>query len=148
MADKGGIGTQQYQIPPPKTQGAATGGQQLSATATQFVDKIDPFSKKQVFLQINWIRWALSYLCKVGNRLKLGIEAWCRNSFSFLYSKRILLKQFFAEEQANVEEDWSIAVDITPTVNLNSLSCHWLRVYCLSVFLRWAWYYFTRNLEF
>uniref|UniRef100_A0A915PU14 Serine/threonine protein phosphatase 2A regulatory subunit n=1 Tax=Setaria digitata TaxID=48799 RepID=A0A915PU14_9BILA len=46
MTDKGGIGAQQYQIPPPKTQGAATGGQQLSATATQFVDKIDPFSKR------------------------------------------------------------------------------------------------------
>lgn len=26
--------------------GAATGGQQLSATANQFVDKIDPFSKR------------------------------------------------------------------------------------------------------
>lgn len=49
MTDKGGIGAQQYQIPPPKTQGAATGGQQLSATATQFVDKIDPFSKRYVF---------------------------------------------------------------------------------------------------
>ncbi|MCP9264771.1 2A5A [Dirofilaria immitis] len=46
MTDKSGIGAQQYQIPPPKTQGAATGGQQLSATATQFVDKIDPFSKR------------------------------------------------------------------------------------------------------
>lgn len=33
-------------VPPPKTQGAATGGQQLSATAGQFVDKIDPFSKR------------------------------------------------------------------------------------------------------
>ncbi|VDN06789.1 unnamed protein product [Thelazia callipaeda] len=46
MADKGGVSVQQYQIPPPKTQGAATGGQQLSATAVQFVDKIDPFSKR------------------------------------------------------------------------------------------------------
>lgn len=45
MADKGAVGLQHH-IPPPKTQGAATGGQQLSATATQFVDKIDPFSKR------------------------------------------------------------------------------------------------------
>lgn len=36
----------QHTIPPPKTSGAATGGQQLSATANQFVDKIDPFSKR------------------------------------------------------------------------------------------------------
>lgn len=36
-----------HTIPPPKTQGAATGGQQLSATANQFVDKIDPFSKRE-----------------------------------------------------------------------------------------------------
>ncbi|CAD6193482.1 unnamed protein product [Caenorhabditis auriculariae] len=35
-----------HQVPPPRTQGAATGGQQLSATANQFVDKIDPFSKR------------------------------------------------------------------------------------------------------
>lgn len=35
-----------HSIPPPKTSGAATGGQQLSATANQFVDKIDPFSKR------------------------------------------------------------------------------------------------------
>lgn len=47
MADKGGVpGVTQHHIPPPRTQGAATGGQQLSATATQFVDKIDPFSKR------------------------------------------------------------------------------------------------------
>ncbi|KAF1753140.1 hypothetical protein GCK72_019696 [Caenorhabditis remanei] len=36
-----------HQIPPPRTQGAATGGQQLSATANQFVDKIDPFHNKR-----------------------------------------------------------------------------------------------------
>ncbi|CAK5027735.1 unnamed protein product [Meloidogyne enterolobii] len=35
-----------HTIPPPKTSGAATGGQQLSASANQFVDKIDPFSKR------------------------------------------------------------------------------------------------------
>lgn len=35
-----------HTIPPPKTSGPATGGQQLSATANQFVDKIDPFSKR------------------------------------------------------------------------------------------------------
>ncbi|CAI4222535.1 unnamed protein product [Auanema sp. JU1783] len=35
-----------HQVPPPRTQGAATGGGQLSATANQFVDKIDPFSKR------------------------------------------------------------------------------------------------------
>ncbi|CAJ0586110.1 unnamed protein product, partial [Mesorhabditis spiculigera] len=35
-----------HQVPPPRTQGAATGGVQLSATANQFVDKIDPFSKR------------------------------------------------------------------------------------------------------
>uniref|UniRef100_A0A0M3IFN3 Serine/threonine protein phosphatase 2A regulatory subunit n=2 Tax=Ascaris TaxID=6251 RepID=A0A0M3IFN3_ASCLU len=46
MADKGGINVPQHHIPPPKTQGAATGGQQLSATAGQFIDKIDPFSKR------------------------------------------------------------------------------------------------------
>ena len=48
MADKGAVAGPQHHIPPPKTQGAATGGQQLSATATQFVDKIDPFSKRLV----------------------------------------------------------------------------------------------------
>jgi hypothetical protein len=45
----GGDGKQpasQHTIPPPKTSGAATGGQQLSASANQFVDKIDPFSKR------------------------------------------------------------------------------------------------------
>jgi hypothetical protein len=36
----------QHSIPAPKATGAATGGQQLSATANQFVDKIDPFSKR------------------------------------------------------------------------------------------------------
>ncbi|KAE9554333.1 hypothetical protein FO519_002443 [Halicephalobus sp. NKZ332] len=38
----------QHTIPPPKTTGAATGGggHTLSATANQFVDKIDPFSKR------------------------------------------------------------------------------------------------------
>lgn len=38
----------QHTIPPPKTTGPATGGggQTLSATANQFVDKIDPFSKR------------------------------------------------------------------------------------------------------
>ncbi|KAK0411872.1 hypothetical protein QR680_005890 [Steinernema hermaphroditum] len=36
----------QHTVPPPKTQGPATGGQPLSATAGQFVDKIDPFSKR------------------------------------------------------------------------------------------------------
>uniref|UniRef100_A0AC35U1W1 Serine/threonine protein phosphatase 2A regulatory subunit n=1 Tax=Rhabditophanes sp. KR3021 TaxID=114890 RepID=A0AC35U1W1_9BILA len=35
-----------HHIPPPKMQGAATGGQSLSATANQFVDKIDPFQKR------------------------------------------------------------------------------------------------------
>uniref|UniRef100_A0A1I7XNY3 Serine/threonine protein phosphatase 2A regulatory subunit n=1 Tax=Heterorhabditis bacteriophora TaxID=37862 RepID=A0A1I7XNY3_HETBA len=40
------MGGAPHQVPPPKTQGAATGGQQLSATANQFVDKIDPFSKR------------------------------------------------------------------------------------------------------
>lgn len=44
MSDKGGL--PQHTVPPPKTSGAATGGQQLSATANQFVDKIDPFSKR------------------------------------------------------------------------------------------------------
>jgi serine/threonine-protein phosphatase 2A regulatory subunit B' len=37
---------QQHTVPPPKTSGAATGGQTLSATANQFVDKIDPFAKR------------------------------------------------------------------------------------------------------
>ncbi|MFH4977479.1 hypothetical protein AB6A40_004188 [Gnathostoma spinigerum] len=47
MSEKSGLmADAQYRIPPPKTQGAATGGQQLSATAGQFVDKIDPFSKR------------------------------------------------------------------------------------------------------
>src|SRR3954468_3877926 len=41
-----GLAGGQHTVPPPKTQGAATGGQQLSATANQFVDKIDPFSKR------------------------------------------------------------------------------------------------------
>lgn len=49
MADKGAVSGPQHHIPPPRTQGAATGGQQLSATATQFVDKIDPFSKRFTF---------------------------------------------------------------------------------------------------
>ncbi|KAI6237431.1 Serine/threonine protein phosphatase 2A regulatory subunit [Aphelenchoides besseyi] len=39
-------GLPQHTVPPPRTSGAATGHQQLSATATQFVDKIDPFSKR------------------------------------------------------------------------------------------------------
>ena len=39
-------GLPQHSVPPPRTSGAATGGQQLSATANQFVDKIDPFSKR------------------------------------------------------------------------------------------------------
>ncbi|CAI5453759.1 unnamed protein product [Caenorhabditis angaria] len=38
---------ERHEIPPPRTQGAATGGQQLSATANQFVDKIDPFHSKR-----------------------------------------------------------------------------------------------------
>lgn len=42
----------------------------------------------------------------------------------FLQTGWILLKECFTEEQANVEEDWSIAVDITRTVNLNSLNYH------------------------
>lgn len=42
----GGLAGAQHTIPPPKTSGPATGGQQLSATANQFVDKIDPFSKR------------------------------------------------------------------------------------------------------
>ncbi|VDN54493.1 unnamed protein product [Dracunculus medinensis] len=46
MAEKALLSGSQYHIPPPRTQGAATGGQQLSVTATQFVDKIDPFSKR------------------------------------------------------------------------------------------------------
>ncbi|CAJ0954609.1 unnamed protein product, partial [Mesorhabditis belari] len=56
MADKGAQGEKAerllaagphgHQIPAAKTQGAATGGVQLSATANQFVDKIDPFSKR------------------------------------------------------------------------------------------------------
>ncbi|KAI1719877.1 protein phosphatase 2A regulatory B subunit (B56 family) domain-containing protein [Ditylenchus destructor] len=41
-----GLAGAQHTIPPPKTSGPATGGQQLSATANQFVDKIDPFSKR------------------------------------------------------------------------------------------------------
>uniref|UniRef100_A0A914Y5F4 Uncharacterized protein n=1 Tax=Panagrolaimus superbus TaxID=310955 RepID=A0A914Y5F4_9BILA len=36
----------QHTVPPAKTTGAATGGQTLSATANQFVDKIDPFAKR------------------------------------------------------------------------------------------------------
>ncbi|KAL6741720.1 hypothetical protein Aduo_014947 [Ancylostoma duodenale] len=40
------MGGTPHQVPGPKTQGPATGGQQLSATANQFVDKIDPFSKR------------------------------------------------------------------------------------------------------
>ncbi|KJH49134.1 hypothetical protein DICVIV_04764 [Dictyocaulus viviparus] len=40
------IGGTPHQVPGPRTQGPATGGQQLSATANQFVDKIDPFSKR------------------------------------------------------------------------------------------------------
>uniref|UniRef100_A0A0K0DK80 Serine/threonine protein phosphatase 2A regulatory subunit n=1 Tax=Angiostrongylus cantonensis TaxID=6313 RepID=A0A0K0DK80_ANGCA len=46
------MGGTPHQVPGPRTQnisalqGAATGGQQLSATANQFVDKIDPFSKR------------------------------------------------------------------------------------------------------
>ncbi|KAK6756124.1 hypothetical protein RB195_014482 [Necator americanus] len=40
------MGGAPHQVPGPKTQGPATGGQQLSATANQFVDKIDPFSKR------------------------------------------------------------------------------------------------------
>ncbi|KAJ1365520.1 Serine/threonine-protein phosphatase 2A regulatory subunit pptr-1 [Parelaphostrongylus tenuis] len=40
------MGGAPHQVPGPRTQGAATGGQQLSATANQFVDKIDPFSKR------------------------------------------------------------------------------------------------------
>uniref|UniRef100_A0A7E4VSH8 Serine/threonine protein phosphatase 2A regulatory subunit n=1 Tax=Panagrellus redivivus TaxID=6233 RepID=A0A7E4VSH8_PANRE len=36
----------QHTVPPPKTSGPATGGHTLSATANQFVDKIDPFSKR------------------------------------------------------------------------------------------------------
>ncbi|KAI6220834.1 Serine/threonine protein phosphatase 2A regulatory subunit [Aphelenchoides fujianensis] len=39
-------GLPQHSVPPPRTSGAATGGQQLSATANQFVDKIDPFAKR------------------------------------------------------------------------------------------------------
>ncbi|PAV63103.1 hypothetical protein WR25_17342 [Diploscapter pachys] len=49
MASTGGhslTGGAPHQVPPPRTQGAATGGVQLSATANQFVDKIDPFSKR------------------------------------------------------------------------------------------------------
>lgn len=44
-SDKSG-GLSAPPVPPPKTSGAATGGQQLSATANQFVDKIDPFAKR------------------------------------------------------------------------------------------------------
>ncbi|KAK5981917.1 Serine/threonine protein phosphatase 2A regulatory subunit [Trichostrongylus colubriformis] len=40
------MGGAPHQVPGPRTQGAATGGQPLSATANQFVDKIDPFSKR------------------------------------------------------------------------------------------------------
>ncbi|KAK6010464.1 hypothetical protein OSTOST_24508, partial [Ostertagia ostertagi] len=40
------MGGTPHQVPGPRTQGAATGGQPLSATANQFVDKIDPFSKR------------------------------------------------------------------------------------------------------
>ncbi|GMR56480.1 hypothetical protein PMAYCL1PPCAC_26675 [Pristionchus mayeri] len=40
------LGGAPHQVPPPRTQGAATGGMQLSATANQFVDKIDPFAKR------------------------------------------------------------------------------------------------------
>ena len=47
MSTAGGDGKPtSHTIPPPKTSGAATGGQQLSASANQFVDKIDPFSKR------------------------------------------------------------------------------------------------------
>lgn len=49
MAEKALLSGSQYHIPPPRTQGAATGGQQLSVTATQFVDKIDPFSKRYFY---------------------------------------------------------------------------------------------------
>uniref|UniRef100_A0A0N4Z6V2 Serine/threonine protein phosphatase 2A regulatory subunit n=1 Tax=Parastrongyloides trichosuri TaxID=131310 RepID=A0A0N4Z6V2_PARTI len=50
MSEKGshhiGSNPATHHIPPPKTQGVATGGQNLSATANQFVDKIDPFQKR------------------------------------------------------------------------------------------------------
>nr|QWX95809.1 PP2A phosphatase regulatory subunit [Strongyloides stercoralis] len=50
MSEKGshhlGSNPAAHHIPPPKTQGIATGGQNLSATANQFVDKIDPFQKR------------------------------------------------------------------------------------------------------
>lgn len=62
MAEKGGLSAPQHHIPPPKTQGAATGGQQLSATATQFVDKIDPFSKR--YERVLTASWYLGFATK------------------------------------------------------------------------------------
>lgn len=46
MSGSGSLTGAPHSIPAPKVTGAATGGQQLSATANQFVDKIDPFSKR------------------------------------------------------------------------------------------------------